>query len=31
VRSIGHRLVIDDAAALRRFAKPNALIDETTR
>lgn len=31
VRSMGHRLVIDDEAALRRFAKPNALIDETTR
>jgi CRP/FNR family transcriptional activator FtrB len=27
VRSMGHRLVINDADALRRFANPNALID----
>jgi CRP/FNR family transcriptional activator FtrB len=28
LRNIGPRFVIDDAAALRRFAVPNALIDE---
>lgn len=28
VRTAGNRLVIDDPAALQRFARPNALIDE---
>jgi CRP/FNR family transcriptional activator FtrB len=27
VKSAGHNIVIEDAAALRQFAKPNALID----
>ena len=27
IRSLGARLIIDDSAALRRFAKPNPLID----